>query len=376
MGKRERERERERERRDQRQQQRRQTFPSTSSTPEGENASGALLFFIRRRSRKKNSTSRCLLSCFLSKKRSNAPVFLTIQRERERETSDEREGSMVVEFLRKRIESLDGFFESDATSTSDTRDVVATLVIAHPDDECMFFSPALASLAGRSSRRLCSSPPPLPLTSKPEEKYPDEFKWTVLCLSNGDAFGKGKVREKELLLSCETFEISPDDVELVSDSRLQDGMEEEWSPLLVAEYIRKHVRTKQTTHLVGFDEKGISKHPNHLACAEALRILAKEDENETIRTGTGKTVWVLRTLGGISTYFGVLVLLRRLLLLPKRKRNKAKPKRTKNEEVVCVQFSCEAAFNAMKKHKSQLVWYRYLHLIFSRYVYINVLHKL
>ena len=175
-------------------------------------------------------------------------------------------------------------------------------------------------------------------------------------MSNGDAFGKGKVREKELLLSCETFEISPDDVELVSDSRLQDGMEEEWSPLLVAEYIRKHVRTKQTTHLVGFDEKGISKHPNHLACAEALRILAKEDENETIRTGTGKTVWVLRTLGGISTYFGVLVLLRRLLLLPKRKRNKAKPKRTKNEEVVCVQFSCEAAFNAMKKHKSQLVW--------------------
>jgi len=208
---------------------------------------------------------------------------------------------MVVEFLRKRIESLDGFFESDATSTSDTRDVVATLVIAHPDDECMFFSPALASLAGRSSCLLCSSPPPppLPLTSKPEEKYPDEFKWTVLCLSNGDAFGKGKVREKELLLSCETFEISPDDVELVSDSRLQDGMEEEWSPLLVAEYIRKHVRTKQTTHLVGFDEKGISKHPNHLACAEALRILAKEDENETIRTGTGKkTVWVQRTLGG------------------------------------------------------------------------------
>ena len=71
---------------------------------------------------------------------------------------------------------------------------VVTLVVAHPDDECMFFAPAMA--------RLGSSPPEAAETSG------TKVRWTVLCLSNGNAYGLGKLREKELYLSCETLKVS------------------------------------------------------------------------------------------------------------------------------------------------------------------------
>jgi len=225
---------------------------------------------------------------------------------------------------------------------------VVTLVVAHPDDECMFFAPAMA--------RLGSSPPEAAETSG------TKVRWTVLCLSNGNAYGLGKLREKELYLSCETLKIPRADVEVVDDPELQDGMEEVWDPRLVAAYIRKHVSRHGTTHLVGFDERGISGHPNHCACSQAMRIFSKSEQAST--KGGLPVIWMQQTFGGLGQYGGLLC-----ALLCKRRRRK---KRT----VTCVQLSCIKAFLAMKQHRSQLVWYRYLHLIFSRYVYINVLQKM
>lgn len=51
-------------------------------------------------------------------------------------------------------------------------------VIAHPDDEAMFFVPSIRKL--REHNKL----------------------W-LMCLSNGNAAGLGKIREKELEKSCE-----------------------------------------------------------------------------------------------------------------------------------------------------------------------------
>jgi len=67
--------------------------------------------------------------------------------------------------------------------------VVVTLVVAHPDDECMFFSPAMESI-----RRYCS-------------KNSESLRMTLVCLSTGDAFGLGRVRAKELVGSCRTYEV-------------------------------------------------------------------------------------------------------------------------------------------------------------------------
>ena len=58
------------------------------------------------------------------------------------------------------------------------------LVIAHPDDEAMFFGPTLRALSKKG----------IPVQ--------------VLCLSNGNADGLGKIREKELAASLKTLGIS------------------------------------------------------------------------------------------------------------------------------------------------------------------------
>jgi len=50
-------------------------------------------------------------------------------------------------------------------------------IIAHPDDEAMFFQPSIVTLR-------------------------DKNKLFLLCLSNGNAEGLGRIREKELERSC------------------------------------------------------------------------------------------------------------------------------------------------------------------------------
>jgi hypothetical protein len=86
------------------------------------------------------------------------------------------------------------------------------LVIAHPDDEVMFFSPTLF---------FCGT-----------------TNIFVLCLSNGNAYGLGQVREKELLKSCATLQIPASRTAIILDSRLDDG--EVWNPVDVAEYTKKY----------------------------------------------------------------------------------------------------------------------------------------
>ena len=208
---------------------------------------------------------------------------------------------------------------------------MVTLVIAHPDDECMFFSPALEALRQSGVRT------------------------TVCCLSNGDAYGLGRVREKELQRSCETYGMARADVEVVEDKRLRDGMDEEWDPAVVVTHVERHCASVGTTHLLGFDEGGISGHPNHVACAQALVRLRS----------SSRPVWVQRTFGGPSQYLGALQLLLWHAF-----------GRRKNGVVACTLATLVPALRAMRRHGSQLVWYRYLHLLLSRYVYINLLKKL
>lgn len=65
-------------------------------------------------------------------------------------------------------------------------------VIAHPDDECMFFAPAILK------------------ASKNNPTY-------LLCLCNGDYYGQGKVREKEFYRSCAALGIAKERTILIND---------------------------------------------------------------------------------------------------------------------------------------------------------------
>ncbi|KAG8521867.1 N-acetylglucosaminyl-phosphatidylinositol de-N-acetylase [Galemys pyrenaicus] len=68
------------------------------------------------------------------------------------------------------------------------------LVIAHPDDEAMFFAPTVLGLT-RLRHRM-----------------------SLLCFSAGNYYNQGEIRKKELLQSCDVLGIPPSSV-LIIDNR-------------------------------------------------------------------------------------------------------------------------------------------------------------
>lgn len=81
-------------------------------------------------------------------------------------------------------------------------------VIAHPDDEAMFFVPSIVELRKKNFLYL-------------------------LCISNGNADGLGKKREKELAASCKYLGFQ--ESECLDHQDLQDGMDKKWDVEIVAE---------------------------------------------------------------------------------------------------------------------------------------------
>jgi len=94
----------------------------------------------------------------------------------------------------------------------------------------------------------------------------------LLCLSNGNAEGLGRMREKELEISCKAlgFQEAPT---CVDDPDLVDGMDSKWAPELIAEQVTRFCKQKEATDgaiskidiIVTFDNGGVSAHPNHIA---------------------------------------------------------------------------------------------------------------
>lgn len=174
---------------------------------------------------------------------------------------------------------------------------MALLITAHPDDECMFFSPTMPLIAH------------------------------CLCLSNGNQDGLGAVREKELHASCQVLGIS------YTIGNLQDG--HVWS----RDQVMAHAMPllKQYKEVYTFDEYGVSGHMNHIAIYDALKA-------SNIRFHALESVSLWRK------YIGVWDML------------------LAADSVVTTSV---AGYRAMLCHWSQLVWFRWLYLLFSRYMWVN-----
>lgn len=109
------------------------------------------------------------------------------------------------------------------------------VLIAHPDDEVMFFAPSIIEL------------------TKP--KYNNQVSLT--CLSIGNDQGLGQIRHDELVRSLDILGIN--DYEIIDDeTKFKDSMKLEWDPKDVVNYISPEIDV-----ILTFDEFGISNHPNH-----------------------------------------------------------------------------------------------------------------
>lgn len=203
------------------------------------------------------------------------------------------------------------------------------LVIAHPDDECLFFAPIILA--------------------SPDKIY-------ILCLSTGNFYGVGSRRTAELYRAVEKLGVPREQVRIIDDEACEDGMENHWPTSIVYDHVIKYLRAIQPDIVITFDEYGVSSHPNHIAVFKGVSQVADtcKIENPTITFLKLTTVHILRK------FISLLDILISLL----------------TSEHVVANADVFRVFFALLAHKSQLAWYRVLFVFFSRYSYVNTFAKI
>ncbi|XP_030040111.2 N-acetylglucosaminyl-phosphatidylinositol de-N-acetylase [Manduca sexta] len=207
------------------------------------------------------------------------------------------------------------------------------VVVAHPDDECMFFGPTIF--------RLC-------------EQGADVH---ILCLSTGNYEGKGNIRRKELWDACHILGVPDENICIISDTRLQDNPKINWPVPVVAKLIHHQIEALDIDTLVTFDRGGVSSHANHSAVFYAVAYIFVEKIMPT-----RCAVYTLDSVNILRKYLGFLDLPLSFVLSSKRYFLRW----TESRRVV----------RAMKRHRSQMIWFRYLYVMFSRYMVINTLRRI
>ncbi|XP_013875079.1 N-acetylglucosaminyl-phosphatidylinositol de-N-acetylase [Austrofundulus limnaeus] len=214
-------------------------------------------------------------------------------------------------------------------SSDGETDVRALVVTAHPDDECMFFAPTIIRLV--------------------------ESNATVhlLCLSEGNYYNQGAQRRRELLSSCAVLGIPASRVTIINHRNLPDDPSAEWSVSLTSSAVVKYVSSHSINMVLTFDGRGVSGHANHVAIHKAVRHLASTGE-----VPKDCVLLSLVTVGLFRKYISFLELPLSWLL---------------PSHLCCVigTQGYKRAKDAMMCHRSQLLWFRYLYIAFSRYMFIN-----
>lgn len=208
------------------------------------------------------------------------------------------------------------------------------LVSAHPDDECMFFGPTILSLCRR-----------------------EDCQVYLLCLSIGDHEQMGNVRREELFRSCQVLKMRPENVTIMNVTELPDDPGAEWKVSTIARQIEQMIGALDIQALITFDRDGVSQHPNHSAIYYAASSLCL--------TGTMPNnckFYTIESTNLLRKYMSVLDLPITLLL----SRNWF-VLRWRDRRIVV---------RAMNEHQSQLLWFRKLYILFSRYMLMNSLREL
>ncbi|KAM5309652.1 N-acetylglucosaminyl-phosphatidylinositol de-N-acetylase isoform 5-T7 [Glossophaga mutica] len=91
------------------------------------------------------------------------------------------------------------------------------LVIAHPDDEAMFFAPTLLGLARLKHRVF------------------------LLCFSAGNYYNQGEIRKKELLQSCGVLGIPAASITIIDNRDFPDDPGVQWDTASVASVLLQHI---------------------------------------------------------------------------------------------------------------------------------------
>lgn len=283
------------------------------------------------------------------------------------------------------------------------------LLIAHPDDESMFFSPTLQALT--------------------DPALANHVK--ILCLSTGNADGLGDVRRKELEAAAVTLGVRRrEDVFILDDEkRFKDGMDQKWSPDDIARVLasafapqlnapppsptpipaekEKSSRSDKKSSsrpskksskpstpspvptpppaavppgpratidvLVTFDKQGISSHPNHIALYNGARTFLSNLMSGHSGYACPVNLYTLTTVNIARKYSFILDVIPTMLQGVVGGGSKKPADRALFMSDMSRYWKAREAM--VSGHKSQMVWFRWGWIGVGRYMVMNDLKR-
>lgn len=244
------------------------------------------------------------------------------------------------------LNNQDHVLDSNQLTNSDVY-----FVIAHPDDEVMFFAPTIIELG------------------KPQYNN----KLHLICFSNGNADGLGKTRELELIQSGNILGFTKKNIHQIDDLKnFEDSMKITWNKKQIAKYLEKIIGNgaHRSVNLLTFDEKGVSKHPNHISLYYGCLYYMRHH-------GNNSRLFKLNSMNLMEKYSSMVLsnnlLFDRYVQFTKIFRG-MKAARL-DSDVIRIFADLPSVILTLAAmsfgHKSQMVWFRWGWLVFSRFIHFN-----
>ncbi|KAF3908490.1 hypothetical protein ABW21_db0204762 [Orbilia brochopaga] len=239
------------------------------------------------------------------------------------------------------------------------------LLIAHPDDEAMFFAPTIQALTQPSLNN----------------------KLHIICFSIGNAEGIGATRQAELLESAALLGLANvnDTVAVHDHPRLPDSMSTVWPEDLLASVLSDSLAGFKTAAdgnrpvdtLITFDSRGVSNHPNHVSLLTGARYFVQHYPGQK-----DVLLYTLTTVPIYRKYISALdAFITTLLYKPNGDEdgsvaNVVEKERTDGAPRTAMYLSGWAAYRTAQRamtegHKSQMIWFRWGWITLSRYMVFN-----
>jgi len=258
-----------------------------------------------------------------------------------------------------------GSIPQDLQSLGIRRVLVLT---AHPDDEVMFFAPAILHLLAAGA-----------------QVY-------GLCMSSGNAAGLGEIRKGEIIRAYQTLGVPPAQVSVVDDPILPDSMTKPWNYAYIGTKVASAIYANDIDTVITFDHAGVSSHPNHVALHKTvsdylMRGLGREYHTwlseGKLGQGGGPIIpvaYALHTPSLAIKYLGLPMALFEHIHAMRSAESVDAEKQADPRPQKLVFLSSPAqsirTLQAMRSHASQLVWFRYLYALFSMLMYGSQLDRI
>ncbi|CAF0778772.1 unnamed protein product [Adineta ricciae] len=230
------------------------------------------------------------------------------------------------------------------------------LVVAHPDDECLFFSPTLRAFQAQHNIEL-----------------------SLLVFSRGNHVGLGNTRARELLGSCQALNIPRERCLSLDLPNIQDNPKIWWSQQELIPIITRYIDLWSIDLLISFDRQGVSGHINHRAVGLAVREIITSGNHTKVKIAYElQSVSLLRKYSSIiDVYFVFISFLPRILralfssIIPF---NLISSPNSSRVLLLSTPHDYMTSRTAFASHLSQYSWDRHIYLIASRYMFINELN--